>query len=373
MLARDPQGATSNVQSFEVAIHSPGGDAGPSIALRASTAGIEAGQELVLATVAEDDLGIAGVEIRISSPALSEDLVLAVDATGRARFTPGPELAGATLSVVATATDTTGQTASTSPLAVAVVAPNLAAPAIRVTNLEAGQVVEASTPVLGAITDDDDNLVYRSVVLRSADGSVAASSVEGVPGGTVSIAGVGTASADAALLTLNPLTLRNGLYTLEIEAEDAAGSRSGFALPLTLQTDNNVKLGNFALSFTDLSIAVGGIPLTATRSYDTLDATDSLDFGHGWQLDIATGELVVVDPVVTELTRGLPEFSPGLRNGSRIEVEFARGREARVHRRSHPLRQGHAGRRHLRHRRRGGACLPTGPRGRRQLPGVRAR
>src|SRR5262249_12335916 len=42
---------------------------------------------------------------------------------------------------------------------------------------------------------------------------------------------------------------------------------------------------NFTLSFTDLTVPVAGIPITVTRTYDTMTANQSGDFGYGWRLD----------------------------------------------------------------------------------------
>ena len=54
---------------------------------------------------------------------------------------------------------------------------------------------------------------------------------------------------------------------------------------VTVNVSGNLKLGNFKLSFTDLTIPVSGIPITVTRTYDSLNANESEDFGFGWQLE----------------------------------------------------------------------------------------
>ena len=45
------------------------------------------------------------------------------------------------------------------------------------------------------------------------------------------------------------------------------------------------------LSFTDLTIPVSGIPITVTRTYDTLTANDDGDFGFGWRLEFRDVDL----------------------------------------------------------------------------------
>src|SRR5438034_9747812 len=49
--------------------------------------------------------------------------------------------------------------------------------------------------------------------------------------------------------------------------------------------------GNFSLPFTDLSVNIAGIPIAITRSYDTRDAGQSLEFGHGWRLNLGKSTL----------------------------------------------------------------------------------
>ncbi len=52
----------------------------------------------------------------------------------------------------------------------------------------------------------------------------------------------------------------------------------------TVNVASDLKLGNFTLSFTDLSIPVSGIPITVTRTYDSLTSGVNGEFGYGWRL-----------------------------------------------------------------------------------------
>src|SRR5207253_472661 len=47
------------------------------------------------------------------------------------------------------------------------------------------------------------------------------------------------------------------------------------------------------LSVTDLTIPVAGVPLTIMRTYDSLNAGRSMDFGYGWQLSYGDAQLKV--------------------------------------------------------------------------------
>ena len=81
--------------------------------------------------------------------------------------------------------------------------------------------------------------------------------------------------------TLDPTMLPNGVYRVRLRAYDLGGNSN------TAQTRVSVvgelKLGNFRLSFTDLTIPVAGLPIALTRTYDSLDTREG-DFGAGWSL-----------------------------------------------------------------------------------------
>ena len=51
---------------------------------------------------------------------------------------------------------------------------------------------------------------------------------------------------------------------------DTGGNAS--TLDTLVSVTGNLKIGNFTLSFTDLSIPVSGIPITLSRTYDSLTA-----------------------------------------------------------------------------------------------------
>ncbi|MCG8510707.1 MAG: RHS repeat protein, partial [Rhodospirillales bacterium] len=53
------------------------------------------------------------------------------------------------------------------------------------------------------------------------------------------------------------------------------------------------KLGNFSLSFTDLTVNAGGLPIAIGRTYDTLHSHRSDAFGHGWTLNYQDAELEI--------------------------------------------------------------------------------
>jgi RHS repeat-associated protein len=53
-----------------------------------------------------------------------------------------------------------------------------------------------------------------------------------------------------------------------------------------VDVSRNTKVGNFTLSFNDLSVPLPGLPITVTRTYDSRDKRVG-DFGVGWTLSVA--------------------------------------------------------------------------------------
>jgi RHS repeat-associated protein len=82
----------------------------------------------------------------------------------------------------------------------------------------------------------------------------------------------------ASLGTLDLSRLQNGVYDLELEVFD--GSDVAFATARFI-LESDLKLGQLTFSEQDLVIPAGGVPLTVTRTYDSLDPRSG-DFGFGW-------------------------------------------------------------------------------------------
>ena len=82
---------------------------------------------------------------------------------------------------------------------------------------------------------------------------------------------------DGVLGTLDPTMMTNGLYEIRLQAEDTSGQLS--RISHTYQLAGDMKVGNFTISFTDLTIPVAGIPITITRTYDSRVKTKGEVFG----------------------------------------------------------------------------------------------
>jgi RHS repeat-associated protein len=83
--------------------------------------------------------------------------------------------------------------------------------------------------------------------------------------------------------------LENDNYVLKLEVYDTFGSFA--AVEVEVSVSSNLKLGNFRLSFEDMTIPVAGIPITIVRTYDTLRADRDGDFGYGWRMEYRNTDL----------------------------------------------------------------------------------
>jgi len=100
----------------------------------------------------------------------------------------------------------------------------------------------------------------------------------------------------------DPSMLRNGVYLLSMEATDTGGRTS--AIQHVVTVEGGLKVGNFAVSFDDLAIPMGGLPLTLTRSYDSRRKHEAMDFGYGWSINY---QAVTVEESV-EPSRGWRQY-----------------------------------------------------------------
>ncbi|MCL2622290.1 MAG: putative Ig domain-containing protein, partial [Planctomycetaceae bacterium] len=129
---------------------------------------------------------------------------------------------------------------------------------------------------------------------------------------TIEIAkGIGAVD-NSVLGRFDTTMMRNGTYRIELTAHTEGGNES--VAWLNVEVEGNYKLGNFNMSFVDFDFQLSGLPITITRTYDTLNADKMGDFGYGWTLDILHYKMMV------DYGNGPEEPSPykGLQNGDAL-------------------------------------------------------
>jgi YD repeat-containing protein len=93
----------------------------------------------------------------------------------------------------------------------------------------------------------------------------------------------GSGSASGNLGTIDTTLMLNGLYDVRLTATNQSGQFT--TTTMTVAVTNNLKVGNFSVSFEDMNVPVAGIPIQVVRTYDSRDKRRG-DFGIGWTLGI---------------------------------------------------------------------------------------
>jgi len=145
-------------------------------------------------------------------------------------------------------------------------------PSVSFTGFTDGQEITKLTPIIGSVTTGSWKLEYSLL-----DGA-------GNPTTFTTFASGVAPVSNATLGTFDPTVLLNGQYVVRFSSTDNAGQISSTSS--TVGVSRNTKVGNFTLSFNDLSVPLPGLPITVTRTYDSRDKRVG-DFGVGWTLSVA--------------------------------------------------------------------------------------
>ncbi|MEP1075191.1 putative Ig domain-containing protein [Leptolyngbya sp. PL-A3] len=276
----------------------------PQVNLTVSRPQVNVGDSVVLRALATDNVGVEFLTLTVGGQAV------ALDPSGRATV---QLTALGDITAVATAIDAAGNT-STSVQTIRVIDPTDSDfPVVDLTSLENGQpfttVITNLTDVIGTVTDD--NLQFYTLSIAPA------------AGGEFREIYRGTSVVNGGFLgTFDPTTLQNDSYILRLSATDTGG-RTAYDETL-VDVGGDLKLGNFRLSFNDLSIPVSGIPIQVTRTYDSLTSNDRDNFGYGWRMEFRDTDLrtsLGTDPELIEF--GIS--SKGLRAGDRVYITLPGG------------------------------------------------
>ena len=233
----------------------------PQVSVQVSTNPAAVGTPVTVIVSATDSVGIASLSLT------ENGVAVALDSHGEATITPN---SAGNITLVATALNVGGISATDSQI-LTVIDPNVTgAPTVGITTPADDAIVTSPTAVIGTV--QDPNLVSYTLSIAPAGSDMFTT----IATGTSQV-------SDGVLGTLDPTMLQNGSYDLRLSAVNTGGLIS--SVDTTVDIEGKLKLGNFTLSFTDLSIPVGGISIAVTRTYDTLNAANSGDFGDGWTLD----------------------------------------------------------------------------------------
>lgn len=145
------------------------------------------------------------------------------------------------------------------------------APTVTLTSPTEGQEVTTQVAVTGSVSAT--SLEFWRVEIRAADET------------EYRTIGTGTSGVqNGQLATFDPTVLLNGIYYIRLRANDISGS---FAVtqPVAVVLTKNQKIGNFTVSFNDLTVPLPGVPIQIVRTYDSRMKSPG-DFSYGWTLDL---------------------------------------------------------------------------------------
>lgn len=251
-------------QQFDLTVQTD--DVAPEVRLVPSVEPAALGESVSLFASATDNVGVNLLSLTVNGQAV------ALDANGIYTFTP--DVVGE-VTAIATATDAAGNTTQTETTFSVLDLTDVDAPEISLPDLS-GQVFTAPTEIVGTV--NDDNLVYYSLSMAK----VGSDDFREIFRGSDPV-------VDGVLGTFDPSLLENDAYTLRLTAVDAGGNV--VTQDEIVSVADELKLGNFQLSFTDLIVPVTGIPISVTRTYDTLTSNTTDDFGYGWRLEFRDTDL----------------------------------------------------------------------------------
>ncbi|WP_017327378.1 DUF6531 domain-containing protein [Synechococcus sp. PCC 7336] len=242
-------------------------ESAPLVNLIATNDRVSLGDPITFLATATDNVGVDLLTLAVNgAPVL-------LQADGTFAFTPD---GAGEVRAIASATDAVGNQSQSTFTFDVVDFSDGTPPMVELVAEQFEAFITAPTDIFGTVTDDNLDFYTLSVAPVGTDEFVE------IFRGESNI-------ADGDLGDFDPTLLQNDAYTLRLEAVDETGNVN--AIEQTVNVVGGLKLGNFQVSFTDLQIPLTGIPISVTRTYDSLNASSSDDFGFGWRLEFRDTDL----------------------------------------------------------------------------------
>jgi RHS repeat-associated protein len=144
-----------------------------------------------------------------------------------------------------------------------------AAPTVALTVPVDGASITAPTDAWGTVSGGDWKLEYR---VGGEDSNAAWTTLSWGSGQVVW----------GRLGHLDPTLMLNGIYAIRLTSTTSQGQAS---VTNHVSIEKNLKVGNFTVSFNDVSVPMMGLPIEVIRTYDSRDKTVG-DFGVGWNVSV---------------------------------------------------------------------------------------
>lgn len=95
---------------------------------------------------------------------------------------------------------------------------------------------------------------------------------------------------NATVGMIDPTLLMNGYYKVVLTAYAEGGYVWDEVIVLV---KGQAKVGNFTISFLDMTLPVAGLPVEVYRTYDSRQRTQTGDFGYGWTMSIGGPDISI--------------------------------------------------------------------------------
>lgn len=201
---------------------------------------------------------------------------MVISSSGLIHWTPAANQAGTTQSATVRVADLAGASA-TQTFSVAVRALDTTRPFTDILTPSSGAEFGNDFTITGTVTDD--NLTGWILEFRPI----------GAP--TWTTLKTGTTTVTGGTLASFPATrLANDIYRIRLRGQDAGGETSDEIE--VLENTNQLKMGDFSLSFEDIRVPGLTFPISIVRKYDSKRLTPG-DFGPGWTLSFSETDLRV--------------------------------------------------------------------------------
>ncbi len=259
------------------------------------------GQQVVVQASATGIASIATLTLTMDGQPVT------LDAQGRYLYTT---TAPGRVQFVATATDVDGQVGQASTVVKVLDPSDTVAPVVTLDPGLNGTILTQATDVTGSV--DDSNLDSWTLQIAPVGST------------TYTTLASGNSPVDnATLASLDPGTLENGVYNLQLVATDIAGRTGQSAV--TLEVDTASKPGQYLRSETDLSVQLGAATVNLTRVYNSLASDVSSSFGYGWSLAVEDTQLQTSVPLTGNEAEGI--YNPFV-EGTRVYLTLPDGQRA---------------------------------------------
>jgi fibro-slime domain-containing protein/RHS repeat-associated protein len=277
----------------------------PKVRLIANYDLVNLGESITFQARATDNIKVAGLQLLIDGTAV------VLDSNGMATFKP---TTAGTITAKAIAKDTAGNIGEATFSVAVIDTSDVNAPDVRLDlSAIAGGLITAPVDIKGSISDDGSLDYYRLLVAPVAGGEFKEIAFVDNP----------TAIADGVLGKFDPSLLQNDSYILRLEVADNGGHIS--YVDEVIDVAGDLKLGNFRLSFTDLTVPVTGIPITLTRTYDSLNSGSTDDFGYGWRMEFRDTDLRTSLRPPSEDSQ-LVGYQNPFKNGTKVYITLPSGK-----------------------------------------------